>query len=830
MMRIILASAAVLFGAVPPGARAAAGPGNDVLAVTFDERGLASITQGGHGLMAPEDARVLFQYVRFPNPKAAPGFDQVWEPKPKSASFDPAARTLTQVYDFGEVRVTWKQPSPGRLEWEVRVSNAGERPIGESRLFVGTLRLPRDHDTIWSGENLGTGRVFRHPGGNLALLNPPADPTPPLSVSGRDRLPKAAADGTVLLGGRITLATSFPRESRHPIVDNALFRGPGSMILPGKKVTWKFAVAAAAKPADLAPLLDEVRRLQAKASPMVLDWKDRRPVGTVFWAHPAQGWPKNPRGFNFGRGSRHDVFSEEGRRVFREELLAYVDGCVANCKAMDAQGVIVWDLEGEENPHMVSYLGDPRALRDAAPEMDALADEVFKRFKDAGLRGGVTLRPTEVFRREPGKSGSFWHRDVKDPVQLMADKIAYAKKRWGCTIFYLDSNVFGDGFDTKLPPNHGVPFVMPSSMLAELLRRHPDVLIIPEWSNGEDHRYAAPYSSPNLRQMCSSPDLHAVWPSAFRVVAVATGLMRDHWSNFLYGAGHGDILLFPCWYAAEENALVKAAYAEAALSRAVPDRVARAAPGGLPALASDPGEAVRYHAALALGRAGRPESAAVLARLLDDPSVLVRRAALEALAACRPRDAALVERLAGLVARQSAGLESILRPFAADALGACGEAGVPALAGLLKGAEAHARPFALRALAASGTQDAAAVEALLGLAGPGFRRGDSLQEPAVEALGRLKAKAAVPVLLGLLKDRERDSEFVRMAAAKALGLIGDRSAVDALLQQMEVPYSTVAVYSIPRVLDEALAALTGERGILGRDEWRAWKAKSAAGK
>ena len=74
--------------------------------------------------------------------------------------------------------------------------------------------------------------------------------------------------------------------------------------------------------------------------------------------------------------------------------------------------VIVWDLEGQEKPHCISYVGDPRKLPQVAPEMDRFADAFMKKFRDAGFRTGLTLRPTDYYEPTPGKR-DWTHREVK---------------------------------------------------------------------------------------------------------------------------------------------------------------------------------------------------------------------------------------------------------------------------------------------------------------------------------------------------------------------------------------------------------------------------------
>src|SRR5262249_2010736 len=140
-----------------------------------------------------------------------------------------------------------------------------------------------------------------------------------------------------------------------------------------------------------------------------------------------RGWLHDPKGV--------DVTTPGGQAAFKQRMLQYANSSVAIMKKAGAQGSIVWDLEGQQDPHMTGYLGDPRSL---PPEMDAIADEFFAHLRAEGLRTGVCVRPQRPVR--PAYGDGVVQIEVTDPAQNLIDKIAYAKKRWGCSLFYVDSN------------------------------------------------------------------------------------------------------------------------------------------------------------------------------------------------------------------------------------------------------------------------------------------------------------------------------------------------------------------------------------------------------
>ena len=169
--------------------------------------------------------------------------------------------------------------------------------------------------------------------------------------------------------------------------------------------------------------------LQAASASDNFDWPDRRPIGAIFLATSGKDWPKNPRGYF--NDPDLDVSTPEGKAELRRKMMDLADASIKRVKEVGAQGIIVWDIEGGEMPHAVTYLGDPRILPRVAPEMDAIADEFFAKFREAGISTGICIRPsTIVFKNEgnyPWITGRYGHTDGQDPVGVLAEKIAYAK-------------------------------------------------------------------------------------------------------------------------------------------------------------------------------------------------------------------------------------------------------------------------------------------------------------------------------------------------------------------------------------------------------------------
>ena len=104
--------------------------------------------------------------------------------------------------------------------------------------------------------------------------------------------------------------------------------------------------------------------------------------------------PGNPRGW-FNDGSL-DIRTDDGRAKFAGALQKYAAESIAILKTANAQGAIVWDIEGQEYPHKTTYIGAPQMIEALAPEMSDAVDAFFTSFRTAGLRVGVTVRPQRL--------------------------------------------------------------------------------------------------------------------------------------------------------------------------------------------------------------------------------------------------------------------------------------------------------------------------------------------------------------------------------------------------------------------------------------------------
>ena len=258
-----------------------------------------------------------------------------------------------------------------------------------------------------------------------------------------------------------------------------------------------------------------------------LNWPDRRPIGALFLADHTHVSEKNPRGwFN---DPALDIHGQEGIARFRLAMLSYAERSIAILHRTGAQGMIVWDIEGQQFPHKTTYIGDPRMLSRIAPEAAAAADEFFRRFRDAGLRVGVTIRPQEL---QFDAKGNARQAQIRDYDRILLEKIDHARSRWGATLFYIDSN--------------GGP-LWPAEVvrLRRLALQRPDVLLIPERHDPLYYGFSAPYGSMQRGTGPTTRTIRFFYPNAFRVLAVpdsgGEARIRDAYLN-------SDVLVFPAWF------------------------------------------------------------------------------------------------------------------------------------------------------------------------------------------------------------------------------------------------------------------------------------------
>lgn len=503
-------------------------------AVEMDRSGLAAIWWAGHDFVQHGQPRMDWLTLTQPDGSQVAGGVSA------ATSVDAASNAIDQRYPWGTVRCVFTAEC-NRVRIDVSIANESASTISGFCLRLAELQFPKppkeyDGVTPMLAHNRGSPTVLTEsfPGGGVMVLTN-EDVATPLMVG----FPWALNAEKTVFPLNVSTARHRMYPTSLPFIDRP--------IPPGE--TLRVRLALRFGPAGSTPdtLASDVYRKFAAAFPARLDWKDRRPVAALFVSRSRGNWPKNPRGFlNDGTV---DVTTAEGRGKLKRRMLAYADQSIAIMRRMDAQGMITWDLEGQEFPHAVSYIGDPRQIETLAPEMRGVVNEYFAKFRAAGFRTGVTIRPQRL-ALEAGKKRAE-QRETENPARMLIDKIAYARSRWGASLFYIDSN--GDANDP-----------LDTQWIAQVAAAHPGVLLIPEHENTSYYSVCAPFGPLNRNAASTPARVRLAYERAFGVTYVADGDFQRHWTNLVNGVRHGDILLFRGWFDSAENAKVKQIYREAA--------------------------------------------------------------------------------------------------------------------------------------------------------------------------------------------------------------------------------------------------------------------------
>jgi hypothetical protein len=526
---------------------------NQGLNFSIGNRGVESLSFNGQSLLAsPESGELQQQKSVFR------ALLEALLPRSSAPSAVPNKNTDTidLSYPWGRISCAYGKQDH-RLTMRLEVSNTSSEPLGEFSVRLMELNFPRvpDGGTLEAGM---FGYGFKGPKWPLDqwLLSIPSTADPLYCV------PIVHADfGTGALNFcsddlecsvDIPHTAKPPDGTRYPLVITC------GDIKPGTTKVFNVSLRFGPEGARVQDLSGDVLERYARKYPFQLKWQDHRPIGAIFLASSGINVATNPRRWIMN-GGEIDVTNDKGKAAFRAALLKFADNSVQVLKDTGAQGMITWDPEGQEFLGEC-YYGDPHLVPTLAPEMEfkndgvkSAIDEYFEKFRAAGLRTGVCIRPQQIAMVD----GKPVHRAAEDETasKILRERIAYAKERWGCTLFYVDSTVTAH---TWINPD----------VFRAVADTYPDVLLIPENESMRYFAYAAPLNSYQHHRITSTPvGARMVYPKAFSVLMAADGDRPEDHDALLNAVRHGDILLFNSWYMNEGAMKVKKIYEEAAAER-----------------------------------------------------------------------------------------------------------------------------------------------------------------------------------------------------------------------------------------------------------------------
>jgi len=143
------------------------------------------------------------------------------------------------------------------------------------------------------------------------------------------------------------------------------------------------------------------------------------------------------------------------------------------------------------------------------------------------------------------------HTDLVDPAQHIIEMANYCKKRWGSTLFYVDSTVTGEpkkalGEDNREP---GDEYVLDSRFWKRIQEACPDMLFMPENQSANYYPYSAPFDEGGHYVRSTPRRIREQWPGAFSAIHFDPLRKFNPGDPPLYAGGvkQGDILFVQPW-------------------------------------------------------------------------------------------------------------------------------------------------------------------------------------------------------------------------------------------------------------------------------------------
>lgn len=530
--------------------RTVAAESTDKLHVDFGERGLASLSFNGELLSRPLNGVIrAFNYT----PSLQHGghtFQGASEPN-RIVSDNKGG--FTEYYDeWGSINAMYAVEK-NKLSIQLEITN-NSKDVIINRIQLNVIELtfleiPQGH--VLEAGMFGTG------GGWYALHNFPfiaqPDQAPPvIEVRDAKRKIDFVSENVPNDGALKSINIPFTTNPANQSYPFCISLGD---IPAGSSLKLSLSLRFGEPSDDLQNLSGDILRKFQDAYPFQLEWPSHAPIGALFLATSQKHPERNPRGW-FLNAPDVDVTTESGLLAWRQRLLKFADDSVKVLKDIGAQGMITWDPEGEEYASSV-YYGAPQLTATLAPETEFVSggaqkaiDEYFAKFRDAGLRTGIAIRPQELIFLSAGPTQQF----IDDPLNQLSMKVRYARRRWGCTLFYIDSTVDKD---------HKA---LSADIMRELHAENPGVLLIPENKNVRDYSYTAPLNAFVQFGITNTPEtVTEVYKNAFSVLFVGSSdaKKRTERQALTDAVRRGDILLVSGWYRGAHTELVRDVYKQA---------------------------------------------------------------------------------------------------------------------------------------------------------------------------------------------------------------------------------------------------------------------------
>ena len=331
--------------------------------------------------------------------------------------------------------------------------------------------------------------------------------------------------------------------------DTPSFPASSQSVMPGQSESYMASLRFAPSGTNMETLASDAYSAWFQTWPDELQWPDRRFIGTVRLAESGGASStdaSNPRQYFRNTKESIDITTPAGLARFQSLVLAEADLTVQNLRTLNAQGAITWDVEGEQYRPPTSYVCEPDAIAQAAPEMETfitdpsspyvglkLDDAYFRTFTDAGFRVGLCVRPQHFTIYPDGTAAQLEIPDSQIASELIR-KMQYAHNRWGATLFYLDSAINAKG--ESLEPG----------ILKQVAANFPDSIIIPDKSTTRYYAYSAPSLSLASGTVGTATDVYRYYADAFSTIRIDTAdasQFASLESQLIAAVSRGDILM-----------------------------------------------------------------------------------------------------------------------------------------------------------------------------------------------------------------------------------------------------------------------------------------------
>jgi hypothetical protein len=442
-----------------------------------------------------------------------------------SRNMDTNTKTMTWSFSWGNVKCLHEIVSSNRLNLTISITNSDSvNTLAGCNIMPFLVRFP-NQPTNWDPAipqvsfNMNGSTVVDADYGTGKMVFCNDDPVQEL-YSGLFSLSDTPTTHRYFLWAS---AIPFPGQP-------AFWEILNRPIPPGGSDKYTLSLRFAASGTSLTNMAGDVFDAYRVAHPYKLIWPDRRPIALIHLAAPAMSYPNNPRGWF--QDSSINIYTAQGLASFQARILALADDAVVVMQSMNAQGMIVWDIEGEQYPHATSYPGSPDMLPQLAPEIDPIADAFFKKFTDAGFKVGCCVRPQQLV-----VTATNAYQDWSaDPETELTNKIAYASNRWHTKLFYGDSNGSTDS-------------AIDARIWERLQARYPDTLFVPEHQNMRYYAYTGPYCELDIGEIsCTAKDL-LQYPQAFVCQYPCEEPNIDNYiPTLVQNVRRGDVLIFRGWF------------------------------------------------------------------------------------------------------------------------------------------------------------------------------------------------------------------------------------------------------------------------------------------